>query len=298
MDVSFFHIFKQGPVIASLIKTAIRSKPAENQADEQKILSQTVAPRSFQLVQDFITHVGGHIGTYKGILPPHMFPQWGFPILAETLKEQPYDLKRILNAGSRLEINHLMNINDPIHLTACLDSVDRSDKRIIFKQKLIVGSKIQPKSMICTVTSILPLKKDKKNNEFKNEKNNTIPKMIYRIPDHTREIDLWQLHARSGLEFSLLTGDFNPVHWIPIVAQLGGFRNVFLHGFSSMARAFESIVNHIFSGNLSSLKNVEVRFIKPIILPTNIRVFVDDQKNFFIGKAQGGPAYALGAYNQ
>ena len=55
-----------------------------------------------------------------------------------------------------------------------------------------------------------------------------------RVPGDARELSFWNLSASAGLEFAKLTGDFNPIHWVPAYARASGFRNVILHGFATM----------------------------------------------------------------
>jgi len=40
----------------------------------------------------------------------------------------------------------------------------------------------------------------------------------------------------------------------------------------------------------------ECRFVKPIVFPGQIKVFVDDDNNVSIGNAPGGPAFLTGKF--
>ena len=44
-----------------------------------------------------------------------------------------------------------------------------------------------------------------------------------------------------SLDFAKLTGDFNPIHWVPAYARASGFRSCILHGFATMSYAMEAI---------------------------------------------------------
>jgi acyl dehydratase len=93
----------------------------------------------------------------------------------------------------------------------------------------------------------------------------------------------------------VLTGDFNPVHWVPPYAKMAGFKSTILHGFSTLARSIETLNNHVWSGDRRRLKTVDVRFVKPLLLPNRVHVFHGPGR-FSVGDAPGGPAYLTGEY--
>ena len=287
MGVSPLHLFRQGPVIMSLLKTAGSALGSQKsgQKGAGKVLTETVAPRNVDMVNDFLRHVGSDPGLYKGILPPHFFPQWGFPILAASLEGQPYNMSRVLNGGCELEILKPIPIAAPLKLTATLDEVDDDGYRVIFRQRLVTGTDKEPECLITRVNAIIPLKRRE---GAKKEK--------ARVPEHVREIDCWRLPESVGMQFALATGDFNPVHWNRMYARMSGFRNVILHGFSSMARSFASLEQNVFSGDWKRITAFSARFEKPIVLPAKMGVYIDGEGGIFAGKAPGGPSYMTGNY--
>ena len=290
MGVPTRHLFRQGPVIRALVKTAAVASAGAQGGKAGKnapgtVLEQTVPPRHPKLVSDYIRHVGGRASWYKGVLPPHLFPHWGFPLLANTLAGLPYNMGRVLNGGSRIEVLHPLPADRPLLLKAQLVELDDNGSRVIFKQKLVTGTDEKPESLISYVNAILPLKRS---NGPKKEKP--------RVPETAREIYSLKLGKKSGLEFALLTGDFNPVHWIPLYARTAGFRGTILHGFSSMARSIESLNRTLWLGRTQRLATFEARFVKPLVFPGRVKVFLDDEKGIFVGDAPGGPAYLTGSY--
>ncbi len=74
-----------------------------------------------------------------------------------------------------------------------------------------------------------------------------------------------------------------------------GFRNVILHGFGSMARAFESIASVRYAGDVTRLRMLEVRFTRPLVLPARPNLYLQDGE-FFVGDAIGAPSYAVGEF--
>ncbi|KPA13360.1 MaoC-like dehydratase domain protein [Candidatus Magnetomorum sp. HK-1] len=298
MSVSSKHILSQGPVIKALLKTAgtamysklVTKNDMELSSLPGPVFTDTLQARKSDLINDYILNTGGQPGGYRGKIPSHMFPQWGVPILARTIQHLPYDISRILNGGVRFEINQDLQTDKPLFIKARLLDIDDNGKRAIFKQELITGNSAESNALVCQVTAILPLKEKEK----KTRDDNKSKKQL--IPMNAREIDRWSLTSRSGLDFAILTGDFNPVHWIPAYARLFGFSNSILHGFSSMARAIESLNKVLWSGNTSQLKKFETRFVRPLLLPNTVSVFVDDNGGVFVGHSQGGVPYLIGNY--
>jgi len=278
-------------MIRTLIKTAVSSAgSAKNGKETVKakagpLLEQTLAPRNPKMVNDFIRHVGGRPSWYKEVLPPGFFPQWGFPIMAKTLEGLPYNLKRILNGGCEIEVNSPIPMDGELLLKARLIDVDDNGYRVILKQKLITGTRENPEALISYVTAIVPLKPS---GGPKKEK----PK----VPHSAREIDLWKLNKKTGIEFAYVTGDFNPVHWIRGYAKMAGFQNTIMHGFATMSRTIESLNKALWLGRPDRLLKFECRFVKPIVFPGQIKVFVDDDNNVSIGNAPGGPAFLTGKF--
>src|SRR5262245_3996267 len=111
MAVSSRHILHQAPVIAALGRSVIgaamrrvrRDPGAHHRLPElpPAEIVHTVSPRPASLVRDYIRHVGGDPAAYRGSVPPHLFPQWSFPVASRLLAGLPYPLERVLNAGCR-----------------------------------------------------------------------------------------------------------------------------------------------------------------------------------------------------
>ena len=110
-----------------------------------------------------------------------------------------------------------------------------------------------------------------------------------------REISFQKIRANAGLDFAKLTGDINPIHWIPAYARMSGFKNTILHGFSTMARAMEAVRRHrVPTGKFIS--KFEVEFRRPLVLPAKVGIYVSEDNLICVGDALGGPAYMEGRY--
>ena len=296
MGASVFHLFRQGPVMWTLLKAATTGGGGGETGDLEipgPELTATVPPRHSTLVRDYIRHVGGDPSWYRDTLPPHLFPQWGFPLLAQTLDPLTYDLRRILNAGCRMEARRPLPAGQPLNIEAQLVEVDDDGRRVLLTERLTTGTDEVPDALECHITALVPLGKGSKDGSKKKKK-----KEKARVPGHAREIHRWRLSATSGRDFAVLTGDINPIHWVAPYARMAGFRGRIAHGFSGMARMAESLNGQLWSGDVSRLANLEVRFVRPLPLPARVGVYVDDADGCFVGEAPGGPAFFTGTFQE
>ena len=295
MGVPRKHILSQGPVIGALFKAGFavltQGKGGELQTPTAPVTT-TVGPRGDELIKDYIRHTGGDPGWYKGQVPAHLFPQWGFPVFSQTLKGIPYDMAKVLNGGCRIEMNSPIPTGEKLHLSATLEDIDDNGSRAVLRQRLVTSTDSAPDAIVCTMYAIVPLPRKKGEKKERKERPH--------IPADARRISTWNLYSDSGMDFAVLTGDFNPVHWIPAYARAAGFKNCILHGFSTLARSIEDLNRVVFSGDPTRLKSIDVKFTRPLVLPTGRKpatpgVFLGDG-TIFVGDAAGGPAYLTGEY--
>ncbi len=318
MGVSNRHILSQIPVIQALGKTALSALRQGKPQGESPVTTpgplfeREVPPLPAQLVRDYIRHVGGDPSAYRGTLPPHLFPQWGFPLASQTLVSVPYPLLKVMNGGCRIQVNGPLPSGEPLKVSAHLASIDDDGRRAVLAQRVVTGTAAQPDAVVADLFAIVPLgsKKDAKggqaaggtnggteNSQAKDDaRREQKSKERPRVPSGAREIAYLRLPQDAGLDFAKLTGDFNPIHWVPAYARASGFRGVILHGFSTLARAIEALNRGVFAGRPGALRDIDVRFTKPLVLPAKVGVYVEGQ-SIFVGDAQGGPAYLAGTFN-
>ncbi len=295
MAVPTRYILHQGPVIGAIARAAfvaLRSASGKaNQAPSQvpgPIVSASISARPADLVRDYIRHVGGDPAWYRGQVPAHLFPQWVFPLQAKGLEGLQYPMQRVLNGGSRLQMNAPLPLNQRFELKVQLIDIDDNGRRAVIHQRATMSTSAHPEAVIADVYGIVPLGGGDKSGKKKDDRP--------RVPVVVKELARWRLGTRVGLDFAKLTGDFNPIHWIAPAARASGFRNVINHGFSTMARAIEGLNRNVFSGDVSRLESIDVQFKKPLVLPAEVGLYIDDDR-VFVGDAPGGPAYLVGTYS-
>jgi acyl dehydratase len=326
MSVSLRHVLSQGPVLAALARTAVSAlghkKPGGPlPAAPGPWFEIEAAPRPEDLVRDYIRHVGGDVGSYRKTVPAHMFPQWAFALTGKTLAGLPYPLIRAMNGGCRLEMRAPLPANEPLQIRARLESIDDNGKRAILTQRVITGTKSAPDAVVADMRVFIPLpapvepepaeaapgngngngktaaprKRGKKKKGNGASKKPASADKRPSVPADAREIAWQRLRPDAGLDFAKLTGDFNPIHWIPAAAHASGFRSVILHGFSTLARTIEALNRRVYAGDVSRLGSIDARFTRPVVLPATLGIYVQDH-HVYVGDAPGGGAYLEATY--
>lgn len=250
------------------------------------VLSERLPPRDPALVEAFLAHIGSLPGTWQGALPPHLFPQWGFALLSRGLEGLPYPPLRMLNGGCRMIVNRAMPMNEAIDVEVQLTDIRDDGRLAVLTERLVTGTATAPAALEVEFHPVARLGSGSGNKSDK-----AGAKERPTVPADAREIGRWSFGPRAGLDFALLTGDFNPIHWIPPAARAAGFKSTILHGFASMCRVVEALVD----GDGARLGELEVRFVKPLVLPAEVGAFVQGDA-VFIGERPGAEAYMTGRF--
>lgn len=302
MSVPIKHVLNQGPVLAGFGRTLVAGLKQQvfGAADELEVPGEVYEdvfdPRPDSLIQDYTEHVGGDPEDYRDVLPPHLFPQWAFALAPRTLTGLPYPITSAMNGGCRMEVNELLPADERLHVTAQLVDVDDNGSRAVLHQKITTSTPSVSEGIIAHLFVVIPLggssdgSKDEEKKDPKERK-----KQRTRVPGTAREIRRWEIPDDAGLDFAKLTGDFNPLHWVGPYAKMAGFPNVILHGFSTMSRAYEGLKHAEFNGR-DDISVFDVKFTKPLVLPAEVGLFVDDDNGVYVGDEPNGSSYMSGYY--
>lgn len=76
----------------------------------------------------------------------------------------------------------------------------------------------------------------------------------------------WRLPGRLGRDYARVSRDVNPVHLNPLAARALGFPRTIAHGMWTHARALAAL-----DARLPAAYRVDVRFAKPVLLPSTVR---------------------------
>lgn len=296
MAVATKHVFSQIPALCTLGGAALSAILPRRAGKVARTpgpwIEAELGPRPADLVRDYIRHVGGDPAWYRGRVPAHFFPQWGFPLAARALAGLPYPLTKVVNAGCRIEQHGPLPGGEPLFARVRLQSVDEDERRALVTTRVETGTRDVPFSVIAEMRVFIPLAPRGKNDKEKSGSSKANPN----VPADAREIAFLRLSRDAGLDFAKLTGDFNPIHWIGPYARAAGFRATILHGFATLARAIEALNRARFAGDPARLRVVDARFTRPLVLPARAGVYVDEAGGIWVGDAPAGGAYLEGHY--
>ena len=294
MEVSNRHVLKQGPVLAALGRTALlavqqkiskSSGAGSTQACPGPLFERTFDPLPQALLDDFVRFLEGNPESFRGQVPPHLFPQWSLPLAARTLEGLGYPMLKVINGGCRMERRGPIPAGEPLHVRGQLTNIDDDGQRALLTERVVTGTRDNPELLVAEIHAYVPLAK--KSGGEKKEKPS--------VPENARGIATYKLPANAGLSFAKLTGDFNPIHWLPPYAKASGFKHVILHGFGTFAFAAQALVQHLLGGDPEQLQSIEVRFTRPLVLPAEVTVFVASNE-VFVGTTPGQPAFMTGTF--
>jgi acyl dehydratase len=276
----------QGPMLKSLGRVALASikGPDKNAAVRAPgpTLSAEVEPRAAELVDAYVAWSGASAEKYARTLPPHLFPQWGFPLLTQTLDGLPYRMSAVLNQGCRLEVKGDLPRTEKLILTGRLEAVDDDGAKARIHQRLVTGTRANPELVVADVFAVI-VKQREKGGAARPADTNTYT-----------NAGSWSADRLDGLRFGLLTGDMNPLHWIPPYAKLAGFKNEILHGFGTFARTWELLAKR---AGKHALPLIDIRFIRPLVLPATVSVETAEKDGERIVRVTDGKTiFAAGTY--
>lgn len=292
------HILEQGPMLRALGATALgaargRRSTATPSTPGPWIETEAQAPSS-ELVRAFVAFTRGDQASYRGVLPPHLFPQWTLAAASRALAGVPYPIQKIVNAGVKLDIRAPLAAGQPLVVRARLETIDESPTRAVMATRIETGTRAAPDALVAELRTYVPLAAKPDGGGAK--PNGAAKPEIPRVAAGARELAYLRVAADAGLDFAKLTGDFNPIHWIPAYARAAGFKACILHGFGELALATSALVKGLLSGDAGRLRAVEARFTRPFVLPGKLGIYVTDAGELFAGDAPGGAAYLAGRF--
>lgn len=260
------------------------------------ILEKVAAPPP-ALVEDAVRWAGGNPEAYGETLPPWMFAYWGMPLFARLLANAPYAALKVINQGCSLRVNRPLPRGQPLNLSAHIVAVREKTKKVRLHLTLTTGTDAVPDAQVVDMFMVMPRAAPPGTKGPKKKKKRSKPI----VNASWNEVAEFSNAANAGREFAQLTGDFNPIHWIPLAARAGGFKSCILHGFGTVARTLEHVAENRWAHGMDALATLDVRFTAPLALPGTARVFLGppDEDNALrngiaVGTSLGGKAYLVG----
>jgi hypothetical protein len=273
-----------GRVAADALLRRIRPRPRATPTAPGPEIERSFAPPPERLVRDYLRHVGAEAHSYRGTLPPHLFPQWGLAAAGLALGRVDVPVERVLNAGCCLESLRPLPGGQRLHVRARVERFEPDERRTLIGVRIVTGTATEPDCVAATVVGVIPA--GRRPGERKPER--------ARVPTDAREIGFWRIGRGAGLDFGLLTGDLNPLHWLAPYARVFGHRGPIMHGFATLARAWEGVVRGRLAGAADALRTMDVRFTRALELPAGVGLYLRGENELCVGDAPGGPAYLTG----
>ena len=224
--------------------------------DADEVVTATVSTGSDELLDAHAAWAGAPAGRYRGLVPPHTFARWAMPTIARVTAKAPHPLLAVLNQGVDVVCHAPIPRGVPLTLTGRLDGVVEEPSRVRVDSSIAVDLPDGTRAMDLAVHAVVPTGRSRRDRDER--------------PEPTwEELGSFAVDRADGKRFFLLTGDFNPIHTLEVVGRLTRFDGCILHGFGTMARTWETMVD---AGH--DVADVRVRFTAPNPLP-NPRVVVE-----------------------
>ena len=117
-------------------------------------------------------------------------------------------------AAAASRINAPLPAGEPLEVARPLESIDDDGTRAILTQKVVTGTRARPRPSSPSCTSSFRSASKEANGVARTAKPRQ-PKARPTVPADAHEIAFSALPENAGLDFAKLTGDFNPIHWVP-----------------------------------------------------------------------------------
>ncbi len=249
-------VLQQGPMLQSIgrigLQTALPFRRPKSNPDSYRAVDRTFNAPSAKLIEHFLQWSGAD-DTHPDHIPPHLFPQWALAVTSSLAEQTRYPMSGGLNQGCDLTINGKLPLNGKLRVHGEMVSVEEVKGKARIQTRVSTGTATQSDILVADLIIVVPLpgRKNKKGSEEKKPE-----------PSFER-VGSWRCSASDGLDFAILTGDFNPIHWLTPVAKLSPFRGKVLHGFGSFVRSFEVLSRE------AEISDISVRFTRPVPLPSD-----------------------------
>ena len=225
---ALFHLPRQSRTLTAF---AMALSPFAKVSDEAPSHSFKLNPK---LVADFIGWSGGSAAFWDDQVPPTLFPYWTMPALVTCIKGRRIKLAKLLNGGCTIQQFAPIPVTAALRLETWFKGIETRERHDL----ITVGSRtrdVDGQTLLETeVRFILP------------KSNSKAPRPVTTqsvAPCQTTRVATLDASSNDGFTFACLTGDFNPIHWIPSVARLSGFPSCIQHGFGTLAKSYEHLLS-------------------------------------------------------
>ena len=215
----------------------------------------------------------------NGLIPSPLYPVVFLPDLLTQLVEDAEDMKlnilRAVHAEQEMSWYESLHPGDQIDISAKIVTMkqygvnDLLDLQILYKRD---------KTTVLKMGYRLMVRGKKKPDEGKPKQSIEEPEMGNKLADRTIIVT-----EDQGVRYAEASGDNNPIHVNEDIAKSVGLPSTILHGLCTMAFASQTIVDDILEGDPTRLKNMKVRFSKPVFMKDALTTTV-----YYVGISESG----------
>lgn len=265
LKIPYYYAFYHLNMVAKISSTVIARKKTKNINDTELYnlhVKKIVSSPNKNIISSYRKWSESNV---KESTPFHLVSLWSFPLVFDLLAQTGLPVVKVVNQGISVEINGLLPIDEQYILEARIKNIVNTEN----KKKLVVSVSTSSISLKDIVVLNLEMSFpqriainnsmiDKTSQESSQSEVNHPPSLVSKF----------SFSKRDGLNYSLLTGDFNPIHWLMFYAQKSPFKTTIMQGFGIFSRISSILEKHY------NLKNISIKFLKPVHLPSVNLVFV------------------------
>ena len=191
---------------------------------------------------------------YGAFIPPHMFCQWGLPLAIRVIEQSRYDVAAIINQGVRMSVHGPLPLGQTLLTRTDIVSLEEDDTRANLAVRMVTGTHAQPTLVEAVMYSTFLLAPGRSRN--------AMLRSVKVADAEWQHAGRWEAVAGDGFRFALLTGDFNPIHWMESAGKKSPFGGTVLQGFGALARSYERLREQ------HEIREIEVQFQRPVLMPS------------------------------
>lgn len=286
-NIPYYYVFFHFNMIKKITKAVVTHQKVKglNDVDLYNIgMSEIVSPPNASLLRSYKRWAGSSVE--NNTIPFHLVSLWTFPLVFDLLSKTGLPVARVVNQGISITINGLLPVSDQLILEAKISEIVNSES----KKKLVISVSTSTLTLKDIIVLNLEMSFPNKISAKKGETNKKLTDVNQ--PDFNNSSSLvskFTFTKNDGLNYSLLTGDFNPIHWLMFYAKNSPFKTTIMQGFGTFSK-ISSILEAKYNLNCISIK-----FLKPVTLPTaDLCLTVIDSDNdlknsqFYLTSAKDG----------
>lgn len=256
--VPLTYLRHQAPNILGMVGAGVRSAlPMRGDSEVETPsapVTRCLGPVPEDLIAAYADWTGAPPDRYSDHLPPHMFCYWALGLISELTGQAPYNLLSAVNQGCRMVTERNLPASEAIEVRGQLADVSDDGRRIRIATHLDAGTQSAPDAQHIDVMAAVP-RRNPKGGKRQSEQG---------AESDFETVGRWSAQAEDGINFALLTGDFNPLHTLPPLGRRTRYGGCILHGFGQLTRTYEAILN---AG--IGIGVFDIRYVKPVPLPTD-----------------------------